>query len=679
MLDIFTEDHNDEESLSQDFIVQYSLDGDPPESEYSLDEKSVNYASEVETVSIEENICDEVEASYSQALDANEEVEMNKEPVKDGSKRLKECPSKSYRTLIMEVLQESPNGVLTLDEIYHNILIKYPEFENRKEHFRKALRDTLSVNNNIFINFSIGEGRGGFWKLNPYMDNVSTARRKRQRETNLNTETITEGSMSKIFKILKPMCESENFVCEKKYMSCSDFIEVYNPFLDEEPTFFPTMNLIVYIDEGTLILKIFFQQRILLKENSIKDIECLLSSPYDEDHRRIKAALSYCLSELRPRKYAVCRGAFSEKQMKDAGAAIDSESVLIEREDSAIIYRARHCAWLIEKELKSAKCNSCSQLKLYNDSSNRICRTKSLKSLIIEALNKAGNRSGKLSHREIKQYIALNYPEVGGNNSLDNSLLMALNAYDIFTKKLDSSMTNIWTLNENYSEQSKNVTLKASNLLPSSNQPLPILINEADLDRSLVSSKGINEKSNPVSQASQAHYKIGFKTLIVEALLRSPNRSLTSAEIIKAIMSKHPDVIHRKSYVNSIRSTLTRSRIFVCENQSMPQKWRLKPNFVPNEYDLLVLSRGSEEWEWNENHEKNSAPSTNNTDDAEETQHSSPSTSTRTQHSSPSTRTRTSQLWKLNEVMIDGKKYSVDHKTKVMDKVLFNLDNVNKK
>ena len=117
MLDIFTEDHNDEESLSQDFIVQYSLDGDQPESEYSLDEKSVNSASEVEMVLLEENICDEVEASYSQALDANEEVEMNKEPVKDGSKRLKECPSKSYRTLIMEVLQESPNGVLTLDEI----------------------------------------------------------------------------------------------------------------------------------------------------------------------------------------------------------------------------------------------------------------------------------------------------------------------------------------------------------------------------------------------------------------------------------------------------------------------------------------------------------------------------------------------------------------------------------
>merc|ERR1711978_292944 len=104
------------------------------------------------------------------------------------------------------------------------------------------------------------------------------------------------------------------------------------------------MNLIVYIDEGTLIVKIFFQQKILLKENSIKDIDCLLSSPYDEDHKRIKTALSYCLSELRPRKYAVCRGAFSEKQMKDAGAAIDSESVLIEREDSAIIYRARQCA-----------------------------------------------------------------------------------------------------------------------------------------------------------------------------------------------------------------------------------------------------------------------------------------------------------------------------------------------
>ena len=677
MLDIFTEDHNDEESLSQDFIVQYSLDGDPHESEYSSDGKSVNSASEGEMVLLEENICDEVEASYSQALDANEEVEMNKEPVKGGLKRLKECPSKSYRTLIVEVLQESPNGVLTLDEIYHNILINYPEFEKRKEHFRKALRDTLSANNNIFINFSIGEGRGGFWKLNPYMDNVSTARRKRQRETNLNTETITEGSMSKIFKTLKPMCESENFVCEKKYMSCTDFIEVYNPFLDEEPTFFPTMNLIVYIDEGTLIVKIFFQQKILLKENSIKDIECLLSSPYDEDHRRIKAALSYCLSELRPRKYAVCRGAFSEKQMKDAGAAIDSESVLIEREDSAIIYRARQCAWLMQKELKSAKCNSCSQLKLYNDSSNRICRTKSLKSLIIEALNKAGNRSGKLSHREIKQYIALNYPEVGGNKSLDNSLLMALNAHDIFTKKLDSSMTNIWTLNENYSEQSKNVTLKASNLLPSSNQPLPILINEADLDRSLVSSKGINEKSNPISQASQARYKIGFKTLIVEALLKSQNRSLTSAEIIKAIKSKHPEVIHRKSYVNSIRCTLTRSNIFLCETQSLPQKWRLGPNYfrprTPDECDLLVLSRGREEWEWNENDEKNSAPYTNNTDDAQETQHSSPS-----KHAIAAVRTRTSQLWKLNEVMIDGKKYSVDHKTKVMDKVLFNLDTVKK-
>ena len=123
MLDILTEDHNDEESLSQDFIVQYSLDGDPHESEYSSDGKSVNSASEGEMVLLEENICDEVEASYSQALDANEEVEMNKEPVKDGLKRLQECPSKSYRALIMEVLQESPNGVLTLDEIYNNILI----------------------------------------------------------------------------------------------------------------------------------------------------------------------------------------------------------------------------------------------------------------------------------------------------------------------------------------------------------------------------------------------------------------------------------------------------------------------------------------------------------------------------------------------------------------------------
>ena len=48
-------------------------------------------------------------------------------------------------------------------------------------------------------------------------------------------------------------------------------------------------------------------------------------------------------------------------------------------------------------------------------------------------------------------------------------------------------------------------------------------------------------------------------------------------------------------------------------------------------------------------------------------------------HAIAAGRTRTSQLWKLNEVMIDGKKYSVDHKTKVMDKVLFNLNSVVKK
>jgi len=162
-----------------------------------------------------------------------------------------------------------------------------------------------------------------------------------------------------IFRILRPLCYSVSIVCERKVCTFdkSEFLRIYNPLSDKHYRYFPSLQLIIFISEGTLGLRLFLEHKKVFKESFVSNIEEQLSNP--EEYLGIVTVLRTFLSELSATKYDLCGGAFEESSLDGDHSTVDINSVLIENEDSRIIYRSRKC-YLLVKE--GTQCNSCAEL-----------------------------------------------------------------------------------------------------------------------------------------------------------------------------------------------------------------------------------------------------------------------------------------------------------------------------
>ena len=177
--------------------------------------------------------------------------------------------------------------------------------------------------------------------------------------TNELTEADSDNVLGQIDIILRPLCHSVNIVCERKVCNFdkSEFLRIYNPLSDKHHRFFPALELIVFITEGTLGLRVFLEHKKVFKESYVNNIEEQLSNP--DEYLGLVTVLSAFLSELSVTKYDLCRGAFEESSFDGDLSTIDIQSVLIENDDSRIIYRSRKCYLLVRE---GTQCKSCTEL-----------------------------------------------------------------------------------------------------------------------------------------------------------------------------------------------------------------------------------------------------------------------------------------------------------------------------
>ena len=167
--------------------------------------------------------------------------------------------------------------------------------------------------------------------------------------------------LATIFNIVNPLCQSVNINCERLKCSSdnSDFLKIYNPLSDKYFKFFPTLQLIICIENETLFLRLYLQQKKLFKESCIVNIKEQLSNP--EEYFGIVSVLSDFLSELSASKYEVCPGAFDECSFDGDISSVELKSVFIEHVEAKIIYRSRQCH-MLTKDGNDVKCKSCIEL-----------------------------------------------------------------------------------------------------------------------------------------------------------------------------------------------------------------------------------------------------------------------------------------------------------------------------
>lgn len=77
-------------------------------------------------------------------------------------------PGVSYADLITEAIENSPEGMLTLKEIYSYISAKHPYFSLKKSGWQNSIRHNLSLNKSFYKvpRTSVNPGKGSFWKIN---------------------------------------------------------------------------------------------------------------------------------------------------------------------------------------------------------------------------------------------------------------------------------------------------------------------------------------------------------------------------------------------------------------------------------------------------------------------------------------------------------------------------------
>lgn len=92
----------------------------------------------------------------------------------DGSGGGGEKPRMSYAQLIAEGLVNSPDGMLTLAEIYAAISARHPYYKMEARNWQNSIRHNLTLNKSFtkVPRMSSSEGRGSYWKLEPGAESI---------------------------------------------------------------------------------------------------------------------------------------------------------------------------------------------------------------------------------------------------------------------------------------------------------------------------------------------------------------------------------------------------------------------------------------------------------------------------------------------------------------------------
>ena len=253
----------------------------------------------------------------------------------------------------------------------------------------------------------------------------------------------------------------------------------------------------------------------------MKDINEQLSNP--DEYLGIVTVLSAFLSELSATKYELCQGAFNERNYHGDFSDINIKTVLIENEDSKIIYRSRQCYLLVKDTFK---CKSCSQLH------------SSVKHNLEEE-----NEAFENVMEDIE-------PPYNIGSCLENSME---------DKQMEDSKQHQHQLINDYGlSVGENVEVKSE--VVDQYQPPKIKI-----DESLRNGFDLMKRSGGGGPKSsyKSGPKMSYKRLIINAIQDSPNNMLKLSEIYDWILERYPGFSANKNgFQNSIRHNLSLNKVF---------------------------------------------------------------------------------------------------------------------
>ena len=132
----------------------------------------------------------------------------------------------------------------------------------------------------------------------------------------MSTFSQVDEILKKVYGIVKPICESVYISCEWKrsIKDQSGFIKVFNPMTDMYSPFFPLLHLIIYDRDGSLFIKLLYQQCKLFKKSEVKDALSRLNK--SEEYIAIVTILASFISELSLNKYQPCQGTVEQSEIE---------------------------------------------------------------------------------------------------------------------------------------------------------------------------------------------------------------------------------------------------------------------------------------------------------------------------------------------------------------------------
>ena len=333
----------------------------------------------------------------------------------------------------------------------------------------------------------------------------------------LATTSPVDEILKKVYGIVKPICESVDISCEWKRSSTdhSGFIKVFNPKTDEYSPFFPLLHLIIYDSDGSLFIKLFYQQCKVFKKSEVKDALSRLNK--SEEYIAIVTILASFISELSLNKYQPCQGTFDQNTIKDVKNMPRNnpfQNLLAEKQGNRMVYRTMNCNLLAERG--NTKCSQCSEIY-----SVLFGQTHSLYSAQIMEVMK-NSRMERMTFYEIVQMM-----QTKDHTHMKIPLLIqrALMRDEAFKKSKHEGVT-YWEINSAVDSQSENKTKGQEKIINDEQNPnsAPKAKDNNIIYKSIQKKRTLSEKSKTNPSENKAIEKI---------ILRHPLPSLQKTHLVK--------------------------------------------------------------------------------------------------------------------------------------------------